>query len=58
MAVGTYPWLMEIDDIDEFIAILAALLIDPMEKKYICIQWCRIHGVVLTRDILDAVGAA
>ena len=58
MVAGTYAWLMEIEDIDEFVGILGVLVIDPWEKKYICIQWCQIHGVVLTRDLLDAVGAA
>jgi len=58
VAVGTYAFLMEIDDIDEFAGILGALEIDPWDKKYICIQWCRIHGVALTRELLDAVGAA
>lgn len=58
MAAPAYLALMEIEDIDEFIALLVALEIDPWEKKYICIQWCKIHGVTLTRDLLDAVGAA
>jgi len=58
MAVGTYVWLMEIDDIDEFVALLLALKIDPWDKKYICIQWCQLHGAALTRDLLDSVGAA
>ena len=58
MVIGTYAFLMEIEEIDEFIAILGALEVDPWDKKYICIQWCKIHGVALTRDILDKVGAA
>lgn len=58
MAAGSYAALMEIEDIDEFCALLIQLVIDPREKKYILIQWCEIHGVALTRDLVERVGAA
>jgi len=49
---------MEIEDLDVLLLTLFNLPIDPREKKYILIQWCQIHGVALTRDMVERAGAA
>jgi len=49
---------MEIEDLDVFLLTLFDLPIDPREKKYILIQWCQLHGVALTRDLVERAGAA
>lgn len=58
MASGAWGALMEIEDLDVFLLTLFDLPIDPREKKYILIQWCQLHGVALTRDLVERAGAA
>jgi len=57
MAAPAYLALMEIEDLDVFLLTLRELPIDPREKKYILIQWCKLHGVALTEDLVERAGA-
>ena len=58
MAAGAWGALMEIEELDKLILVLFDLPIDSREKKYILIQWCQMHGVVLDRDMVERAGAA
>ena len=58
MAAGAWGAIMEMEDLDAVLVLLFDLPIDPREKKYILIQWCQIHGVALTREMVERAGAA
>jgi len=40
---------------EEFILLLRKLPIDPRRKKETLIDWCKITGVVLTKEMIEAV---
>lgn len=57
MVAGAWGAIMEMEDLDAVLVLLFDLPIDPREKKYILIQWCQVHGVALTREMVERAGA-
>jgi len=40
---------------EDFLLFLRALPVDPSHKKYCLIEWCRLTGVALTHEMVEAV---
>ena len=55
-AVVPVEW-MAAEHEDDVILLIARLPVDPEDKKQLITEWCKIVGVALTREMVEAVGA-
>jgi hypothetical protein len=57
--VGAYfpPGYLDPDKLDEVIAWLLSLPIDPEDRKRLLVIWCQLVGVVLTEDLIRRIRA-
>jgi len=53
--VGIPAALIAAEKWEDFLLFLRALPVDPSHKKYCLIEWCRMTGVALTHEMVEAV---
>jgi hypothetical protein len=49
--------LMNKDKSDDVVAFIRDLPIDPMDRKRLLVQWCKMVGAALTRDMVERANA-
>jgi len=53
--VGIPAALIAKEEWEDFLLFLRALPVDPSYKKYALIEWCKVTGVALTHEMVEAV---
>jgi len=57
-AIAVFPVdLLEPDRLDDVLIFLAGLPIDPEDRKELLVQWCRLMGAAITRDMVERARA-
>ena len=57
-AIAVFPEdLLHRDRLDDVLIFLASLPIDPEDRKQLLLQWCRLVGAAITRDMVERARA-
>jgi len=57
-AIAVFPVdLLDPDKLDEVLIFLASLPIDPEDRKQLLMEWCRLMGAAITRDMVERAKA-
>ena len=57
-AIAVFPVdLLDPDKLDEVLIFLASFPIDPEDRKQLLMEWCRLMGAAITRDMVERAKA-